>query len=104
MDKKTIEQICGPFPQNFVKPKLDNNPNFIFNNDANYESVNVYDLDGNTATVNSFIECEHYVSGGWDVIPEVLAESQIYDYLSFFILIAIGIGFLYFKKDYFLTV
>ena len=51
MDKEIIEQICGPFPLDFVVTK--NNPNFIFNNDINYEAVNVFDIDGNTATVNS---------------------------------------------------
>ncbi len=98
MDKEIIEQICGPFPLDFVKPTLENNPNFIFNNDINYEAVNVFDIDGNTATVNSFVECEHYVSGGWDVIPKVLAEYQVYDYLSIFTLLAIGAGLFFFKK------
>ena len=104
MDKEIIEQICGPFPSGFVKPTLENNPNFVFNNDVNYEAVNVFDQDGNTATVNSFVECEHYVSGGWDVIPKVLAESQVYDFLSIFTLLAIGVGLFYFKKVNFLKI
>mgnify|MGYP001269119577 CR=1 FL=1 len=99
MDKELIEQICGPFPSDFVKPELENNPDYVFENDLNYEAVTVYDLDGNAASVNSFLECEHYVSGGWDVIPKLLAEAQLYDFVSIGIYICLGLGLIYFQKN-----
>ena len=97
MDKEIIEQICGPFPLDFVKPTLENNPNFIFNNDINYEAVNVFDIDGNTATVNSFVECEHYVSGGWNYIPGQNSEYLLQNQISLIIVLAF-VTYLFIKK------
>ena len=77
---KVIE-ICGSFPENFNKVVFENNPNFVFENDPNYPSRLVWDSEGNSVTVNSFIECENYVSGGWDVLPllnyEILLQNWI---------------------------
>ena len=38
-------------------------------NDPSYEQVRLFDEDGNTVLVNSFIECEHYVNGTWNYYP-----------------------------------
>ena len=61
----TVERLCGEYPEGFEPLNLESNPNFVFTNDPDYEVVNLYDFDENTVSVNSFIECEHYVSGGW---------------------------------------
>ena len=43
-------------------------------NDPEYELVRLFDADGNTVLVNSFLECQHYVKGGWDYLPLQLNE------------------------------
>ena len=65
MELNEIEDICGPAPTNYemVNPTSDN---FVFQNDPNFTALNLYDFMGNGATVNSFAECAHYVTGGWE--------------------------------------
>ncbi len=67
-----IVDICGEYPSDFIKVDTANNPNFVFKNDTNFKSVILLDIEGNNVSVNSFTECEHYVSGGWNFIPNVL--------------------------------
>ena len=43
-------------------------PNYIFVKDPGFNSLTLYDLDGNVVNVNSWIECAHYVNGGWDTV------------------------------------
>ena len=31
----------------------------------NFDVVVLFDIEGNIINVNSWIECAHYVSGGW---------------------------------------
>ena len=62
------------------------------------ETINVFDSDGNTASVNSFLECEHYVSGGWDVIPIERAEAFYFDLFSIFAVLSVIVGFIFSKK------
>tara|TARA_B100000029_G_scaffold497930_1_gene566080 strand:- start:1279 stop:1599 length:321 start_codon:yes stop_codon:yes gene_type:complete len=69
MSAEKITTICGNYPEGFSKAEVSNNPNFIFENDPSYQGVRLGDADGNTVFVNSFLECEHYVSGGWDNSP-----------------------------------
>ena len=45
-------------------------------------------LEGNTVFVNSFIECEHYVTGGWSFKPN---NENLVDYSSITLTIAIEI-------------
>ena len=40
-------------------------PNFIFQNDPLFSVVTRYDIEGNVINVNSWVECAHYVNGGW---------------------------------------
>ena len=65
MEINKIEEICGKTPINFeiVDPVSEN---FIFQNDPSFSPINLYDFMGNGATVNSYAECAHYVSGGWE--------------------------------------
>jgi len=72
-----IEQFCGPVPDNFKKLEIASDPNFVFENDQNYNAVQLYDYDGNTVFVNSFIECEYYVTGGWDNSPIKMNENDL---------------------------
>ena len=50
---KTVEEICGQYPEEFVKEDIANDPNFVFKNDPGYSGVNVYDEAGNC-------HCNHF--------------------------------------------
>lgn len=63
---KTIEEICGEYPLGFVKIDFENNPNYIFKIDPEFLIKQLFDIEGNVVFVNSFIECEHYASNGWN--------------------------------------
>lgn len=89
-----IEQICGNFPVGFTKQDISSNPNFVFTNDPNFSARQIYDIEGNTITVNSFLECEHYVSGGWDFTPIRNNELYFQDLLIYFVLFSILVTFL----------
>ena len=63
---ENFEIICGVSPQN--KENLNfqvSDPNFVFENDPLFETVVLYDKDGNVVNVNSWLECANYVNGGW---------------------------------------
>lgn len=64
MEKKIIS-ICGESEEIFDFEVVGNDPNFIFENDPNFETVVLYDPDGNIVNVNSWIECANYASGIW---------------------------------------
>lgn len=78
METKIIEQLCGEYPSNFIKADVISNPNYIFTNDTSYPPITLLDYDKNVVTVNSFLECEHYVSGGWDYIPTLAIETEFH--------------------------
>ena len=82
METKIIEQLCGEYPTNFLKADVISNPNYIFTNDTSYPPITLLDYDKNVVTVNSFLECEHYVSGGWNYLPQVITESQYHLYIA----------------------
>jgi len=63
--KEILELICGPIPENYSPVNTKDN-SFVFLNDPNYDSLNLFDFFGRVVTVNSFEECAHYVSGGWE--------------------------------------
>tara|TARA_B110000003_G_C16477341_1_gene468150 strand:- start:568 stop:885 length:318 start_codon:yes stop_codon:yes gene_type:complete len=99
MNESTVEVLCGPYPDNFSSEEIASNSNFIFVNDPSYESVTLFDLEENAATVNSFLECEHYVSGGWNYIPsEGLSEYFLQTSLTAISLIGIFMIYFSFNK------
>ena len=59
-----IIEICGLVPINYSRKNL-NSDNIVFQNDPDFNPINLYDFWGNLVTVNSFEECQHYVEGGW---------------------------------------
>lgn len=63
--------------------KLTEYGQYIFENDPNFNKVNLYDKLFRTITVNSFDECEHYVLGGWDRSVEMNMEF----YSQYFLLL-----------------
>ncbi len=90
MASNKVTEICGPTPQNY-KGDISSTEEIIFQNDPNFEAINLYDFWGNGATVNSFQECSHYVSGGWDI-----AKITIFDIGQWFVIGAV-FSFLIYK-------
>lgn len=87
MEKSIIIRICGEYPDGFLKPDIQSDPNFVFSQDPNYISRKVWDIEGNYVFVNSFLECEHYVSGGWYFDPAKVAEDSS---LLFLLIVAVS--------------
>ena len=90
MASNKVTEICGPTPQNY-KGDISSTEEIIFQNDPNFAAINLYDFWGNGATVNSFQECSHYVSGGWDI-----AKITIFDIAQWFVIGAV-FSFLIYK-------
>jgi len=68
-----IESNCGIAPEGISYFDPGNDPNFIFRNDPNFIKVTLYDPEGNIAIMNSWLECAHYINGGW-------SNAQILNY------------------------
>lgn len=102
MSKELVQKFCGEYPSEYIKPDIESNPNFVFENDTSFESVQLWDVDGNTVFVNSFIECEHYVIGGWSYLINGIKfnESTYQLYLGLIVLFGIisRISLRYFLK------
>ena len=60
-----IEKICGTSNESIDIENIGNDPNFVFVNDPNYETITLFDFEGNIINVNSWLECANYVNGGW---------------------------------------
>ena len=97
-----IEQICGNYPEGFKKLDISSDPNYVFVNDPSYSARQLFDIDGNKVFVNSFIECEHYVSGGWGFSPLKNQELLFQDIFLYFIIFGVIVSFFKPKiKEYF---
>ena len=97
MEKDTVINICGKYPENFFPASISSNPNYVFENDITYTPVQLYDVEQNTVFVNSFLECEHYVSGGWDYLPYEPREPFYYEIISILLMSGI-IAYSLYKK------
>ncbi len=60
-----IENNCGLKPIGQELIEISSNPNFVFINDPEFITLRLFDIDGNIIDTNSWIECAHYVNGGW---------------------------------------
>ena len=97
MENKDVVFLCGDYPENHVTPQIGNDPNFVFINDPLFDQVRLFDSDGNTVLVNSFIECEHYVNGTWDYFPgknEIIYLGWINSFLFFSLFSVIFLNFI----------
>ena len=96
MHKKT-EVICGnsKLIPNFEE--IGNNPNFVFENDPNFETITLFDIDGNIVNVNSWLECANYVNGGWtNSVSDFFNGEQV-----LFFVVCLGLVVLiYFQNKY----
>ena len=97
--KQKVELLCGEYPADFIDIEIESNPNFVFKNDLNYNAVQLFDLEENSVFVNSFLECQHYVRGGWDYIPNLRNESFYHNTLLAVSLTAILVGLVIVKLN-----
>ncbi|MAR25835.1 MAG: hypothetical protein CMC50_00170 [Flavobacteriaceae bacterium] len=67
IDLNKIEKTCGTKPENQEFFIVGNDPNYVFENDPNYETLRLFDIEGNVINVNSWFECANYVNGGWSM-------------------------------------
>ena len=91
-----LTNICGIQPEGFVKIDISSDPNFVFNNDPNFMAKQLFDGEGNTVFVNSYLECQHYVLGGWNYTP--LKNSEILLQESLFYIVGVLLVFTLFKN------
>lgn len=92
----SVVELCGDYPEDFIKEDIDSNPNYVFVPDTQYLSKLLYNLDGSSIIVNSFIECEHYVSGGWDYQP--IKNSEL-NYQNSLTLMVVSLIFLVYIRE-----
>lgn len=92
MSKEKIISLCGQYPPGFEEVDILSNPDFIFSNDPSYDTVRLYDIDGNTVFVNSFLECQHYVKGGWDFLFTERNEIFFHNTMLIFCFLAVVVG------------
>ena len=90
-----IEQICGIKPVDQELIEISSNPNFIFDNDPNFPSLRLFDVEGNIINVNSCIECANYVNCGWNSAYYSGIKSELI-FLS--ITIFYSFGYFFYKK------
>ena len=95
-----VEKICGINVGEYSLESIQNNPNFIFENDPNYETVVLYSSEVAVINVNSWIECANYVGGGWSnwLISSSNSEMYYFLFLTGFLLTLFGYKFL--QKKY----
>ena len=41
-----VINFCGEYPENFIEVDILSNPDYVFKNDANFESVQLFDIEG----------------------------------------------------------
>jgi hypothetical protein len=90
---KNIVKICG---ENDTIPdfeKIGNDPNFVFTVDPDYVKTTLYDSEGNSIIVNSWLECANYVNGGW--VSDII-ENNLFDTYLFYGLLLISFSILFF--------
>ena len=81
-----IYKICGESDLLPELEKIQSDPSFVFEPDPSFNPITLFNEIGDTIMVNSWIECENYVNGGW---TNFLIETINYEKYLFFIL---GLG------------
>ena len=93
---KNIESTCGIKPNNINEIAEINNPNFVFEKDENFNPILLVNEDGTKILVNSYLECENYVNGGWKQINNKIDSNENNKNLFFyFIYIFVVFIFIY---------
>ena len=90
INQKIIEQ-CGIKPTNVELIIVGNDPNYVFANDPNFQTVVLYDIEGNVINVNSWLECANYVNGGWVNNLDVFINEERILFFTILLLTTVGI-------------
>lgn len=96
---ENIESNCGVKPLNIEMVDPGNNPNFVFSNDPNFELLTLFDIDGNKVGVNSWVECAHYVNGGWSNVQIVNFQGDKVLFFGILIISVFSSLFFYIKQN-----
>lgn len=99
-NNQNIETSCGIKPSDLEDIIIGNDPNFVFTNDPTFPTKVLYDSEGNIVNVNSWIECSHYVKGGWSSNLNIssINEEQIFFIATLLIFVITSSLFLILKK------
>ena len=87
-----IENSCGVNSSNAPYVDPGNDPNFVFVSEPGYETVTLYDIEGNIINVNSWIECVHYLKGGWGSNQILNFEGDKYLTIGLIIISTVSTG------------
>tara|TARA_E500000331_G_C17003561_1_gene603158 strand:+ start:41 stop:373 length:333 start_codon:yes stop_codon:yes gene_type:complete len=93
-NQNLIEKVCGIRPPNVEIVDVGNDPNYVFLKDPSFKPINLFDADGNTVIVNSWVECAHYVKGDWSS-----AFQEIFPGDKYLVLISASAIFLYYFRN-----
>ena len=93
-----IENNCGLKPADQELIEIGSDPNFVFVNDPAFTTLRLFDVEGNIINVNSWIECAHYVNGGWSNLSPSTVPG---DMIIFSGLVMTTILYIILKKTYF---
>ena len=86
---ENVIELCGEYPLGFEKKVIASDPNFVFEPENGYEPRELFNPEGYAVTVSSFVECEHYVSGGWDSSPLNNKEAELVGNLLFIVVVVV---------------
>lgn len=76
-----INNFCGEPPEGAELPQIKDGEIYIFNDDPNFNDLILYEQSGGIVTVRSWVECAHYVNGGWAPNIEIInsmASNRFY--------------------------
>ena len=60
-----VTSICGEYYDDNSSSQIEDDSEYVFTPDPSFESIILYDVEGNAVTVNSYKECSHYIKGNW---------------------------------------
>ena len=89
-----VNNICGESDGTFDLSSIASDPNFVFENDPNFEALKLYNSEGDVIFVNSWVECANYVSGGWS--NNIISSNH--DELFFYFLSSLLLGYFLIKR------
>ena len=89
-----VNNICGESDGTFDLSSIGSDPNFVFENDPNFEALKLYNSEGDVIFVNSWVECANYVSGGWS--NNIISSNH--DELFFYFLSSLLLGYFLIKR------
>ncbi len=89
-----VNNICGESDDTFDLSSIASDPNFVFENDPNFEALKLYNPEGDVIFVNSWVECANYVSGGWS--NNIISSNH--DELFFYFLSSLLLGYFLIKR------